>query len=139
MNRSRSAASLAVSALVAAAALLPACASQEQALVSQGAQVLSLGEPYRSAKGDVFVLRIQDEYKVRICMEQEGPIQGCFEDVYTIARNDLTDDPNVAAGTKKVRWNQWIDLHQQVPGLHLMFLAPERVAFLQDPVPATPK
>ncbi|MCG3133072.1 MAG: hypothetical protein HMLKMBBP_00164 [Planctomycetes bacterium] len=108
------------------AATLAACASQggsTAAPVSPGSvQPLRLGEPWKSSHGEVFVHRVQDEYQVIQCVP-EGPIRGCFKDVFSVNRNALSEDESDG-----VSWNAWLPV-KRLPGLEIVFLSPESVAF----------
>ncbi len=86
------------------------------------ATLVALGEHFDTARGRVFVLRIQGEYRVIRCIpDGPGSIAGCFEDVLSVSGDD-------------VRWNTWMDV-RDVPGLSVAFVSPTAVALLQRPSP----
>lgn len=113
--------------------LAAACATPADAPVPPaGAAVRKLGEPYRTSNGEVYLIRVQDEYRLIRCIPS-GPIAGCYEDVFKISRDSITDD---TASEGRVRWNQWMTV-PSVSGLEIMFLAPDRIA-LREVVAAAP-
>jgi len=84
------------------------------------ATLVALGEHFDTARGRVFVLRIQGEYRVIRCIpDGPGSIAGCFEDVLSVSGDDI-------------RWNTWMDV-RDVPGLSVAFVSPTAVALLQRP------
>ena len=85
------------------------------------AQVLAFGEPFETSEGQVFVLRIQDEYRVIRCIP-DGPIAGCYEDVLSVSDSSVV-------------WNEWMQV-TDVPGLQVAFVAPGSVALVQRPAHA---
>jgi len=113
--------------LLLAVAALTACASPPRGIdgAADGlpadepvADVVALGEPFETTRGQVFVLRIQDEYRVIRCIP-DGPIAGCYEDVFSVADSDL-------------EWSEWMDV-TDVPGLRVAFVSPTAVALIQGP------
>jgi hypothetical protein len=108
-----------------------ACVSQHSA--PPGAAVRSLGESFKTTHGEVFLMRVQDEYVLIRCIP-EGPIAGCYENVYRIQRDAITDDAT-STGAERVRWNQWVPV-KDVPGLEIMFLDPGHIALRELPVAA---
>ena len=72
-------------------------------------RLVTFGEPYATSEGQVFVLRIQNEYRVIRCVPT-GPIAGCYEDVLSVPGHD-------------VRWNEWLEVGD-VPGLQVAFISP---------------
>lgn len=113
-------------AALVAALFLAACAGMDGGArpAPTGAAVRGLGETYRSSHGDVHLARIQDEYKLIRCIPT-GPIAGWYQDVFKVSRDAITDETR---GEAPYRWNQWIPV-RDMPGLELMFLAPDRIAF----------
>ena len=79
--------------------------------------MVSLGEYFETEKGQVFVLRVQDEFRLIRCIP-EGPIAGCYEDVYSVSGHDVS-------------WNDWVDV-DNVPGLRLAFLSPTAIAVARN-------
>jgi hypothetical protein len=101
-----------------------ACASAPERDVADGrAEMVLLGEPFETESGQLFLLRIQDEYRLIRCIP-DGPIAGCYEDVYTVAGHD-------------VDWNAWVDV-ESVPGLRVAFVSPTAIAVAQDEAPPEP-
>ena len=84
------------------------------------ATMLSFDESFESARGRVFVLRIQDEFRLIRCIP-DGTITGCYEDVLSISGDD-------------VEWNTWMDV-TDIPGLRVAFVSPTAVALVQEPPP----
>jgi hypothetical protein len=83
------------------------------------AQLVAFGEPFQTSAGQIFVLKVQDEYRVIRCIP-DGPIAGCYEDVLSVS-ND------------KVDWNAWMSVGD-VPGLRVAFVSPTAIALFQGPV-----
>ena len=96
-----------------------------------GAAVRHLGDAYRTSVGEVYMIRVQDEYILIRCIP-EGPIAGCYQDVYRIQRDAIKDEVRPATG---VRWNEWLPV-PSVPGLEIMFLTPDTIALRE--LQATP-
>jgi hypothetical protein len=69
-------------------------------------------------QGNLFVLRIQDEYRVIRCIE-EGPIRGCYEDVFAVSGDAL-------------KYNRWMEL-VSIPGVQVAVVSPTEVAFRSAP------
>ncbi len=93
---------------------LGACrAPSPVAAPAEGLQTLHLGEHFDTPKGNVFVVRVQDEYRLIRCIPT-GPIAGCYEDILSLPSDGLT-------------WNEWVDV-EAVPGLSMTFLSPIDVA-----------
>lgn len=128
MNSPRAVLTLAASALA-----LAACASGPPSN-GNAVAVRQLGESYKSAQGDVLMIRVQDEYQLIQCVP-EGPIAGCFKDVFKMPRDQITDD---ATAKDAVRWNEWIDV-PHMPGLQVSFLGPDRIALRELHVAAPVK
>ena len=125
MNRSLAALTLAASALS-----LAACASGHHSNGSS-VEVRKLGQSYKTSQGEVVMIRVQDEYQLIQCVP-EGPIAGCFTDVFKMPRDRITDD---SAMEGAVRWNEWVDV-PRIPGLQLSFLGPDSIALRQQAVAA---
>jgi hypothetical protein len=87
----------------------------------QGVVLRNLGEPFKTSRGEVHVIRVQDEYKLLRCIS-EGPIAGCYDEVLQVPRAALSEDDKDG-----IRWNDWIDV-PQVPGLKIQFVGPSRIA-----------
>lgn len=103
-------------AVLTCALLAGACASStngRHAVAEGSAEMVSLGEYFDTDAGQVFVLRVQDEFRLIRCIP-EGPIAGCYEDVFAVADDD-------------VRWNTWIDI-AAIPGLRVSFVSPTEIA-----------
>ena len=102
--------------VLAAAAALAGCASRERpperGYLASG--VLPLGDHFDSPQGSLFVISVQDEYKLIRCIPS-GPIAGCYEDVFVIPRS-------------AVHYNRWMKV-ESVPGLELAVVSPTEVAF----------
>ena len=108
-------------ALLAGLAFAAGCASPPPAprdVEPQPPQLVSFGEPFETSEGQVFVLRIQDEYRVIRCIP-DGPIAGCYEDVLSVPDHS-------------VPWNTWLDVGD-VPGLRVAFVSPHAIALHQLP------
>lgn len=114
--------------LCAALLTLTACASGQKPPVNGGAAVRGLGEPYRTTQGEVYLIRVQDEYRLIRCIPT-GPIAGCYQDVFKVSREAITDQSKSDA---PYRWNQWIPV-ADMPGVQIMFLAPDRIALKEAP------
>jgi hypothetical protein len=99
------------SCLLAVALAAAGCASARNA---PGSVVLRLGEPYHTPDGDLFVIRVQDEFRLIRCIPT-GPIAGCYEDVHNVAAD-------------RVEYNRWMDV-TRVPGLELAIVSPAEVAY----------
>jgi hypothetical protein len=84
--------------------------------------VRDLGESFKATNGEVSVIRAQDDYTFLRCVPG-GPIAGCFEGLMVVPRAALSED-----SADGISWNQWIDV-DQVPGLKVMFLSPNRLVF----------
>ncbi|MCE9636476.1 MAG: hypothetical protein K8T90_12290 [Planctomycetes bacterium] len=123
MHRFRNAVMLA--AILALSGGLVACAAPGSG-PSGKAATRRLGESFPTTVGDVYLIRVQDEYRLIRCMPDTA-IQGCYEDVFRMQRDALTDD---SAAQHSFRWNQWVNV-PSVPGLEIMFLSPEQVALRQ--------
>ena len=123
MHRFRSAAPFVTA--VALAVALTSCA-MPGAGPGGKAETRRLGESFPTTKGDVYLIRIQDEYRLIRCMP-DSAIQGCYEDVFRMQRDALTDD---AKAVNSFRWNQWVKV-PSIDGLEIMFLTPEQVALRQ--------
>lgn len=108
MNRVLS--SLAAAALVVVAA---GCQTPQEPGVSQS-KVLSLGDHYESSLGSLFVLSVQNEYRLIRCIPA-GPIAGCYEDLFVLPRDE-------------VKFNRWLPV-MKVPGLEIAVVTPTQVAF----------
>lgn len=120
-----------VAVLAAVVGTLPGCASKQGVEAESGVVVRGLGESFPTSRGDVYVIRVQDEYKLVRCIV-DGPIAGCYEDVLTVPREALSENSDDGIG-----WNRWIDV-PQVPGLQVAFVAPGRVA-VRDDAGASPR
>ena len=91
-----------------------ACASPPGGV--ERSDVLPLGDHYECAFGSLFVIHVQDEYRLIRCVSgTSGTISGCYDDVLAVP----TDD---------VRWNRWIDV-PNARGLELAIVSPAEVAF----------
>jgi hypothetical protein len=109
--------------LVTGLLIVAGCATPPERAVDEGrASMVRLGEPFDTQRGQIFVLRIQDEFRLIRCIP-DGPIAGCYEDVYSVNDQD-------------VAWNSWIDV-DRVPGLRLAFVSPTAIAVARDPAVAT--
>lgn len=95
---------------------LGACASAgpSDATQHETSEVLHLGDHYESPVGNLFVIRVQDEYKLIRCTS-EGAIAGCYEDVLSLSRD-------------QVSFNRWVKV-QSVPGLEMAVVSATEVAF----------
>jgi hypothetical protein len=108
-----------VALLALAAASLTACASGARGGPDPAPyEVRGLGEPYTTPAGEVFLIRVQDEYRLIRCIPT-GPIAGCYEDVLALPRGG-------------VPWNEWMPV-DTVAGLHLAFLSPDVIALRHEP------
>jgi hypothetical protein len=103
--------------------------NREEQVVRESAAVRGLGEPFKTPLGDVHFARIQDEYRLIRCIPETtaGALAGCYEDIFSVQRDALSDDPSDG-----VNWNSWIVV-TRVPGLEVAFLDPSRVAFRLQP------
>jgi hypothetical protein len=122
-----------VAAALAAAA--GACATPEPEPEIPGPQnyrMYDLGESFSTDAGPVHLLRVQDEYRLVRCIT-EGEIAGCYEDIFSIPRDQLSDESSPGP-----RWNHWIDV-PAVPGLRIALVDTGRVAVRQEPAPAAPR
>jgi len=100
------------------AVAVAACASPVERAVRRGeATLVTKGEHFDTSRGRVFVICAQDEFKLIRCIP-EGPIAGCYEDVFTIPLDD-------------VDWSTWVDV-KSIPGLRVAFLSPTTVAVTSD-------
>lgn len=121
-----------VLAVVLCGALATACASPppepepEPAPIDDlTAEMVNLGQPFDTSTGQIFVLRVQDEFRLIRCIP-DGPIAGCYEDVLSVSGDSIA-------------WNAWLDV-EQVPGLRVAFVSPSAVAVVRDDQPtATPQ
>lgn len=124
--------------LLTCALLSAGCASEITAppVPPSGQAVRKLGESFRTRHGDVYMLRVQDEYHLIRCIptSSSGAIAGNYEDVFTMPRDRLTDD---ASAQSKVRWNTWIPV-PELPGLDINFLSPEWIS-LRETADAPPR
>jgi hypothetical protein len=96
-------------------------ASATQAAAWRGSDrphLVAFGEPFQTSAGQIFVLRIQDQYRVIRCIP-DGPIAGCYEDVLSVSNHD-------------VEWNEWMTV-ADVPGLKVAFVSPTAIALFQGP------
>lgn len=120
--------------LLAGSALAAGCATSDPMPPASpsGAAVRKLGQSFRTRHGDVTLIRVQDEYHL-LRSSPTGAIGGMYEDVFTIARDAITDDASTSSG---VRWNHWVPV-PLVPGLDIMFLSPEWIA-LREQIAAAP-
>jgi hypothetical protein len=85
--------------------------------------VLPLGGQYECELGSLFVIRVQDEYRL-IRSVPRGSIAG-YDDVFVVPRD-------------QVRWNRWVTV-PGARGLELAIVSPERVAFRCRTEPGTPR
>ena len=76
-------------------------------------KLLHLGEQFPTPEGNVFVIRVQDDFKLIRCIP-DGPIAGCYEDLFSVPEQGLA-------------WNEWVSV-ESVPGLRLAFMSPLEVA-----------
>ena len=114
----------AVVAVVVCGTLAAACASPAPLpppTASGHAEMVSLQQPFETSKGLIFVLKVQDEFRLIRCIP-DGPIAGCYEDVLSVS-GDAVD------------WNAWMDV-ENVPGLRVAFVSPTAVAIVRDDPPA---
>ncbi len=102
-----------VLALCIAATPLAGCASRANVRAAESAQLIQVGDPFETTRGSVYVLRIQDEYRLIRCVP-DGPIAGCWEDVLSVPDSELV-------------WNDWVDVGG-MPGVHVSFVSPTQVA-----------
>lgn len=95
------------------------------------AEVRKLGERYRFSRGDVYLIRVQDEYRLIRCTNPTatGTLAGCYEDVFQLPRDKLTDQTGAEG---RIRWNTWVPV-PQMPGLQIMFLGPDKIALQEVP------
>ena len=101
-------------AVLAPLALLAGCVSPPPRHGPASApDIVHLQEAIETDAGNLFVLRVQDEFRVVRCIP-DGPISGCWEEVLTVQRDE-------------VPWSRWIDV-AAVPGLRLAFVSPTEVA-----------
>ncbi len=87
-------------------------------------RVMQLGEQFETPQGRLYVLRVQDEYRV-IRSTQEGPIRGFYEDVFSVPADS-------------VKFNRWLDV-QGMPGVQMALLSPTQVAFRVVPEGGSPR
>jgi hypothetical protein len=76
--------------------------------------VMRLGDQYESPVGCLFVIRVQDEYRL-IRSVSSGPISHGYEDLFAVPRD-------------QVKFNRWLGV-EKAPGLELAIVSPEEVAF----------
>jgi hypothetical protein len=107
--------SFATLALTAALALgLTACGSSgPHGNSGEPYKIMHLGEHFETPEGNVFVIRVQDDFKLIRCIP-EGPIAGCYEDLLSVPEHGLA-------------YGEWVSV-QSVPGLRLAFLSPLELA-----------
>ncbi len=78
--------------------------------------VLTLGDHFDCAFGSLFVIHIQDEYRLIRCVDRgSGAISGCYDDVLVVP-------------TDEVQWNRWIEV-PKAQGLDVAIVSPKEVAF----------
>ena len=116
MNRALTCAALA--AVIAAAG----CASTQFA--GERSNVLPLGDHYESSLGSLFVIAVQNEYRLIRCIPA-GPIAGCYEDLFVLPRDE-------------VKFNRWLTV-AKVPGLEMAVVSPTAVAFRVQEAPGAAK
>ena len=123
-----------VTAALAVAAAAGACASQNEGIEeTEHVRIYDLGESFTTTAGPIHLLRVQDEYRLVRCTT-EGDIEGCYEDILSIRRDQLSDE-----SVQGPRWNDWIEV-PAVPGLHIALVGSGRVAVRQEqPAPAEPR
>lgn len=115
----------ALASCAAAAALLAAgCASNSSADGTRPSDVLGLGEHFESSLGSLFVLEVQEEYRLIRCIPS-GPIAGCYEDLFVVPLDS-------------VKYNRWLPV-ESVPGLEIAIVSPKEVAFRVDAAAGAPK
>jgi len=105
--------------LLLVVAALAACTSPRPSQ-REAPMLRAIGEPYATPSGEVFLIRVQDEFRLIRCIP-EGPIAGCYEDV-------------LALPSGGVAWNEWISV-DTVPGLRVAFLSPTEVALRMEAAP----
>lgn len=115
----------ALASCAAAAAFLAAgCASGPEAI--ERSHIVPLGAQYETPLGSVFVIGVQDEYRlIRTVPSGAGTITGGYEDVFAIPR-------------EQVQYNRWLDV-AKMPGLELAIVSPKEVAFRVKEGPGAPK
>lgn len=95
-----------------------ACASPVERAVAKGeARLVEKGEHFDTSRGRVFLLCAQNEFKLIRCIP-DGPIAGCYEDVYAVSMDE-------------VDWSSWVDV-SSIPGLRVAFLSPTTLAVTSD-------
>lgn len=76
--------------------------------------VLALGDHYESPAGSLFVISVQDEYRLIRCIP-DGPIAGCYDNLFTVRRDS-------------VKYNRWLEVGG-IDNLDIAFVSPTEVAF----------
>lgn len=101
------------------ALVLPALAGcAEPRAVVRRSDVLSLGDHYESPSGSLFVISVQDEYRLIRCIP-DGPIAGCYDNLFSVRRDS-------------VKYNRWLEV-EGIPDLDIAFVSPTEVAFRVRP------
>jgi len=76
--------------------------------------VYPLGDEYASPVGNLFVISVQDEYRL-IRAVSSGAISRGYEDLFSVPRDN-------------VKFNRWMRV-EKAPGLELAIVSPTEVAF----------
>ena len=100
------------SAAITAVFAVAGCASPQA--TGEHSKVLPLGDHYESSLGSLFVIAVQNEYRLIRCIPA-GPIAGCYEDLFVLPRDE-------------VKFNRWLTV-EKVPGLEMAVVSPTSVAF----------
>ena len=83
----------------------------------QVSEVMPLGDQYDSPVGCLFVISVQDEYRL-IRSVSSGPISHGYEDLFSVPRD-------------RVKFNRWMRV-DKAPGLEFAIVSPREVAFRVD-------
>jgi hypothetical protein len=117
--------SAALAALIVAGCATPSSSGNSGAAPAiERSSVLALGDHYESSLGSLFVIRVQDEFRLIRCIPA-GPIAGCYEDLLVIP-------------LEQVKYNRWLTV-EKLPGLEVAIVAPKEVAFRFEEGRGTPK
>ncbi len=103
--------------VVAALAALPLAACESASSAGGGervSDVISLGQQYESPVGTIFVIDVQNEYRLLRAVAS-GAIARGYEDLFVIPQDD-------------VKFNRWMPV-AKAPGLELAIVSPTEVAF----------
>jgi hypothetical protein len=102
--------------LATLAALAPAACESSPFPEGGGrvSDVYPLGDEYASPVGNLFVISVQDEYRL-IRSVSSGPISRGYEDLFSVSRDH-------------VKFNRWMPV-ERAPGLELAIVSPTEVAF----------